>query len=697
MHRSNSASRWLRTAVVGLLACAFVEVAVPAPASAQITAEEAKCRATIAKFGGKYIKTVNKVIVGCHKSRSKGKIGSNVDCNALAEGDVKQKAQKAEVKLRAGVAGDKGRCDSGAVEQTNVLVQFGRCPAPAETVDDGGATTGIDDFDELLDCMVEHTRLIAEQRASSIFGLPAVPLAKDLAKCQGAIGKGYAKVVDATVKERNKCQAKLDKSGGPIGFECATAGSGKIGKTADKARAGIAKACDVPSLIPLSRGARAGVADLDSCADDVGGLQACVIDDAALTAGSGIVAMFWELPGICPESGGYQVIPLTTDTELDTGWTGLVHDMDPILGYRGAVFSIACDADCSNCSTGGGGVSSPLGACRCSDDAATVCTTPGVDPACAGQCQCFYGPPTPYVAGGNPVCVTTRLNGAMTGSLDPSTGAISLVVPARVNIFLGYSFASPCPQCVAGVCEGGDRDGLACSTDGEDATFGTVSYGCPPTSGSNVSGTGQTTTVEFTTGGASLPFGTACDPPFPPPPAYACACGACSLDLNVACNSNADCTGIGSCGSHPISFRAPNGCDDLTCSPDVETGEGYCAAGPLDKFCDGFVRSSGLGMIYCNDNADCDAAGPVCPGGDCGACSISKLRDCFLDPIVATGSPGERLVGVGCMGASSNSAVNASLGWPGAYRVRQNIGTGGELLCSDGVTPYVPPGGSNCP
>jgi hypothetical protein len=86
---------------------------------------------------------------------------------------------------------------------------------------------------------------------------------------------------------------------------------------------------------------------------------------------------------------------------------------------------------------------------------------------------------------------------------------------------------------------------------------------------------------------------------------------------------------------------------------------------------------------------------PVCPGGACGTCTFRKNRDCFLALIVAQGVPAKTIVGEGCIGPTINSAVNNSTGWPGAYRVRQNLTA--DLLCADGVTPYYPPGGSNWP
>jgi len=666
----------------------------PIAANAQVTASDAKCRATISKAGSKYVKTAQKAVIGCHKLRDGGKIGAGTNCNDLSEADLKGKVATTAQKTHDAIV-------SASACGTSVLAQFGRCPAPFETIEDGGATTGIDDYSELSDCLLAHADKLVEDSADRVLGSPSAPLASDVLKCHGALAKGYAKLVDRTVKERAKCQATSDKTGGPYSyFGCATSDpKGKIQATRDKAAAAITKACSV--LTPLSRsarGARGAFPDLGSCAETVDGVIVCALDETAKTAGGGTAAMLWELPGICPGSGSYVVIPTASGTELDTGYTGLVHDMDPVLGYRGAAFTITCDADCGSCASST--VAPPADACRCNGDTSVGCTT---DPDCAGfggSCQCFYGPPAPFNAGGTPACVTTRVDGTMSGSLDPATGAIDLHVPLRVNIYIGIAQAQPCPLCDAdtGTCDGGARNGLACTVDATDATFGSVSYDCPPSFGANITGVGLKTTVDYTTGSASLPFGTNCGGFLG---AFDCACAVCSLDPSITCNSDSECAlfGAGTCTASGGAGgqRRPNNCDDLTCSPDLGAGlgEGTCLAGPVDKYCNGFVRSNGEGILPCIDDADCDAYGP-CPGGvSCGTCTLSKSRECFLDPIEAEGVPGAAIVGIGCVGATSNVAVNTAAGFPGAYRVKQKLSA--ELLCSDGVTAYEPPGGSNCP
>jgi len=272
-------------------------------------------------------------------------------------------------------------------------------------------------------------------------------------------------------------------------------------------------------------------------------------------------------------------------------------------------------------------------------------------------------------------------------------------VPSRYRIYLGDSQDRPCPKCIAGACLGGARNGLACSVDASDATFGPVSYDCPPDPFDNISGSGVISNLNYTTGPASLPFALACDAPLG---ALDCACSTCSLNNAITCNSNAECAAhaAGVCrtdGLHGGASRTPNNCNDFICSPDPngDANEGTCLAGPTDTFCDGYVRSNGDGILTCSQNSDCSPLNSICPNNDCGNCTISTLRDCFLDPIVAQGVPGEKIVGTGCMGPATSAAVSTVCGWPGPFRIQQNLAT--TVFCPDGITPFEQPGGSNCP
>ena len=335
---------------------------------------------------------------------------------------------------------------------------------------------------------------------------------------------------------------------------------------------------------------------------------------------------------------------------------------------------------------------------RCEVDTGTVCTTAfGNDAACAGNSLCRYylSPPVPSAVERSALCSLVSLDSDPTGTANLDTGAITLDTSIRSKVHSTSAVTEPCPVCSGdttahdgardGTCIGGEHDGNPCDTQGFHGTFANeddgvgLSLDCPPLAGQNVSGAGLALGIDLTTGTATLPFQTNCEAPFPPPPAFVCACGVCSLDTGLACVNNADCDlgTQGTCttnGGGLAASRQPNACSDVTCT-DVGGDRGECSAGgPSDalKYCDGMLRGNGDGHLFCSNNADCDVHDSSCPGGDCGLCTSVKVRPCFNDPIVASGAAdpdAPLLAATFCMPATLNSAVNQHVGWPGPARM----------------------------
>lgn len=688
-------------------AVAFVTTATTA--DAQMTKGDAKCRATIAKTTGKLAATIDKAIGKCHKDRLKGKVGPATDCNNSAVADTKGKISKAAQKLRDSVGGVKDKCKdkkTGAVF-TDVLAAYPSCPSPGDTSDDGGATSGIDSFSELAECMIALATKVSELTASEILGSPDTTVitstnkaAKAAIKCHGSIAKAYGKLVATIVKERAKCQKGVDKALGPISWACGgTDPKGKILKASTKLNASIDKACiDGPTMLNA----------LDSCGDTAAQLKDCIANTIAPKSGAGLVAMAYELPGACPtgvtltiNSGNGDQL---TDTALDVGWNGLGHGVDVIDGFDGAV-NLACDGDCQNCAVT---VDPTPGNCRCSNDETVVCTqpftAPGTDPACGpgNECICLLGPPLPLSASGVPVCVINKISEELVGTADAGTGESDTTVSLRsvVHATPGaapLSVVNPCPSCVSGTCNAGKRAGLSCSgNDATHPTFGGTSYDCPPDSANNVSGNGLAITLDLVSGTTSLGF----DVPCATFPTLTCACQVCSGDTSLPCNSDSECAaaGAGTCSSAGAGAAPlPNGCTDGVCT-DNGDGTGSCGAGPVNNFCDGQLRANGDGYLTCSSDADCDTLDSVCDGGDCGSCVAFGNRSCYVDPIEASGQAGLNgafLVSTFCNPPTSSSSINEATGNPGAGRVQLDFDFTG--LCSDGSTVFEGPGGSNCP
>ncbi len=693
-------SKWTGVAAAAI-ATLVLALGVPT-ADAQLTKDGAKCRSTIGKSVTKYVATAWKTVGGCHKSRDKGKVGAGTDCNDLAVADAaKGKLAKAAAKLRSAVGGAKDKCNPQGPfpPLPNVLAEFGRCPAPGETTDDGGATDGIDSYSELSNCLIALADATVEMASKEINGLPANPtgLSKDQLKCRGAIVKNAGKLVATVGKERSKCQAGTDKSLGPISWVCGSADpKGKIASTASKTKAAIAKACVL---------SKAELNAIDSCGDTVAQLQACVADDVALTNGGGTVAMAFELPGNCP--AGFPVLfnagygAQLTNSELDSGFNGGAHDVDIVDAFQSAVLT-ACDSDCDNCVV----TEDPTpGFCRCDNDITVTCDEPfaaDVDDCGGDTCNCFFGPPLALSSSGTPVCVINEITGPLdcncNGITGECTGNCEIGLTSRLHSGIGQT--KPCPTCEAGTCSGGPRDGFACTVDATHPDFGPGAIECPPDPGSKISD--LAIALNLTHGVASKPFGTQCDAPLA---SLTCACAVCSGDSTVPCNSDAECAAVGAgvCDSNGGgAARFPNACSDGICGvdPDDPSGqEGICTGGSdTVVFCDGHLRQSGRGLIPCSSDADCDALDPECDGGDCGSCTLVQGRDCYLDPIEAAGAPspyGGDMGAIFCVPPTASPAVNNAGGLPGAGRVTINFDYHG--VCDDGLTAFEAPGGSNCP
>lgn len=373
---------------------------------------------------------------------------------------------------------------------------------------------------------------------------------------------------------------------------------------------------------------------------------------------------------------------------------------------------------------------------RCIDDPAIACTNPFAnDPVCPsmGACKYFLGPPLAVSAGGTPTCTLNAVNADIIGGTgNPDLGAAEFTIDLRAVVHLGVSQSRPCPYCrndptpqdgnrAGGVCAGGSNDGTPCTDGGTclgggvcSGNFGTCfdgphdgdpcdvqgfdlsfanpaapddapnagnSLDCPPTSGANISGSGLAILLPLTTGVSAKD---ATDPCESPNAGLDCYCGICSGDVTVSCNTDAECAGmgLGSCGATAGVARKPNNCSDLMCTP-LTTDRGECGA-DIDTYCSGMLFANGKGVISCGVDSDCDAyisVGPpaldpdnwVCPGNDCGTCTVSTFRSCFNDPMSVVGDAdpvNPILAGTFCLPPSSNGSVNNATGSPGPGTVQ---------------------------
>jgi hypothetical protein len=425
-----------------------------------------------------------------------------------------------------------------------------------------------------------------------------------------------------------------------------------------------------------------------------------------------------------------------TQTNLDTGWTGLAHGADVTNGV-----AIQANLDCGGTGPACGectitGVNPGPGNCRCENDNRNACNEPLQPDAddCGGAvCNCYVGPPLALSSGNVAACVVNKLAQDLSGTANVDTGDAESALHLRSVVYLGEDNYTPCPFCggtctapagkvgtpcgpdddcdtsigsgdgvcgnfdpVAsdgardGTCARGPNAGQSCDVDAINETFpaaggGGHSLDCFPSDGKNVSGTGLKIDITQSTGTQSLTAAVPCGP-IPAIP-LTCHCGVCSGDTTIPCSGDQVCAdaAAGTCvkgGTPP----KPDGCVEAC----IDNGDGLTGActggeagGPIDKYCDGIVRANGRGFIQCLDDSACLITNI---GKDAGTCSISELRSCFLPTITATGTPDPVTpvgVGVFCIAPTASAGINSAAGLPGPGRL-YNQGVV-AYLCQNGA------------
>jgi hypothetical protein len=695
----------MRNPVRKALACfAAIALVVTAAGSASaMTKEDASCRATIAKNGGKVGSTTAKAIAGCIKNNLKTPATTN--CTNPAAYDTSAKVSGAKTKAVTAIP---GKCVSGVVS-ASLLPEFQpACPSPGNDL----AVTSIND---VAQCTVDISQQMLENLYNYVLKPDYVAIAadKETSKCANTIAKNVNKVWGTIQKGRASCQNTIDKGlMGSYDYVCTKQDvvdpTGKIGPAVTAAAAAIDAACNnAAGLSDADRG------KLNSCTQAQVGLGACIMASVEKNAG-GVTATEYEYAGVCPKEVRVEANAGTgggtigagngsrlTHSKLDTGWTGLGHFAEIVEGFVGRVNLTCSDTSCGSCTVT---TNCEAGNCRCSNNHTIQCgagTGPFTQDSCgAGNlCKPDFGPPLALSAGGSPVCVVNTINTELVGTADIGDGSSTTTVDNIAKVFLGVGQNKPCPTCsgalnAAGTCSGGANNGAACVTNALHPDFGGTSYQCQPALASNISGAGLKVNLTLTDAPVSLAFGDSCDPPNG---ALTCVCGVCSGDNTVTCNADATCSALAAgpapeCTGAGAPFacctgagtgkcctkggtganRRPNNCNDNTCED--QGGElGECN-GENDLFCDGFLRQTGDGILTCSTNGDCSALDSECPGGGagaCGECSLAQTKRCFLNPIDASGVPGQdgaELVSNFCSPPTNNVGINNAGGIPGAGR-----------------------------
>jgi hypothetical protein len=321
------------------------------------------------------------------------------------------------------------------------------------------------------------------------------------------------------------------------------------------------------------------------------------------------------------------------------------------------------------------------------------------------------------VAGGVPTCILNEINGPVSGTANLEDGTSTTSVPLISKVHPIGTVFQPCPNCVAGICDDGLRQDLACTVTGE-SEFGDVSLDCPPNP-NTLAGSLQIN-LQIATGTQTVTVSTA-NAPCRDDGAIGlnCLCDTCNNINQEGCMTNADCPisggNPGICGGKrciggtndgapcannsacpsglcnwPGEATKPNSCQDdtttsgLDCVPALDLGpnEGRCSIGPIDKHCS--IQTS----VSCNTTADCQPGPPMsnCPTGKCEPFQtcVAETRKCFTDngelgatlnvdgtPDPPCGDTSRPTVGTFfCVAPVAQGSVNAASGLPGLGRVR---------------------------
>jgi len=331
---------------------------------------------------------------------------------------------------------------------------------------------------------------------------------------------------------------------------------------------------------------------------------------------------------------------------------------------------------------------------------------------CVGTCNCYFGPPLPLSSGNTPACILNRFANDISGTANVDLGSGSITANLKAIVFLGELVTVPCPYCTGdttardglrdGICVLGDNAGDACDVQSTNLTFPSPagdghSLDCFPAVGKNVSGTGLVIDLVQTTSSDSLASAVPCGFTFSP---QLCPCSVCTNDTTRTCRSNADCSAPGICTRTGQGVPSRNQCSNSNCIDSGDGINGACETGPDDKYCDGVYRSNGEPFVGCTTNADCDGTdcGAGVGVGLCGTCSLTRRRECFLDPINVTGAADPQTpVGAAlfCAAPTANPGINSVAGLPGPGRI-VNQARATTFCASDPGTEYIP-GTGGCP
>lgn len=389
------------------------------PASAQFDAATSKCRSSIARSGAKLARTELKALSDCHDTRNDDPTLVNTDCNFLATGDLRVTVGVAEAKFARQVL---LRCGSMALGPADALYES--CPAPCNT-----DVPTISNFNDVAACLICLTRARVETFAQVAYMEPQSPLEAAPAACHRSLVSSSSRFFNSVLKDVAKCQADAEKEGATSTENCTdTSYADIVGDAYDKAFAAIDRGRCSSLALPDADldpcGSAGSTPDLATCvltAADSGGQDLVTellglpvttttttstttttvpVGDSACPATAQIVLYSRDSNTECttdadcdaPRTCDASIGKCTTNTDVDSGWTGYGHgsDTNDEVWMRAHLY---CEGPagptCGECTVLG--VDPAAGNCRCANDSRKICYEPFA--ASSNDCAaCIDGP-----------------------------------------------------------------------------------------------------------------------------------------------------------------------------------------------------------------------------------------------------------------------------------------------------------------
>jgi hypothetical protein len=235
-----------------------------------------KCSANFIKSSVKVLTTLGKEVARCQSKLAKDGGGGGDDISACVVLDEKEKIAKAAAKV------------DGAIEKNCTTLPYAMtCSTPCEAVDDGGATTDIDDGAELGDCLACFNAAIGgvgtdvNPLVRGVYGSflkdATVPDGGDVAKCQSSMIKGVGKLLQTKLKVATKCidkELELGALGPPEICTTNLTTDSKVGQVIAKLSASAVK-CSPPAPFDASICSGLDASGLADCLDTLVECRTC--------------------------------------------------------------------------------------------------------------------------------------------------------------------------------------------------------------------------------------------------------------------------------------------------------------------------------------------------------------------------------------------------------------------------------------